>query len=98
MFIFNLYYEQLLELKNINILVKLPNISIYPHLFNNYNDFCVYIKNLLNDIILKSIKNNTNINESIFNNYIETINNKINIYSTNSILIILTHIIILILI
>ena len=39
----------------------------------------------MNDIILKTIKNNTNINESIFNNYIEAINNKINIYSTNSI-------------
>lgn len=77
--------EQLFELKNINILVKLPNISIYPHLFNDYNDFCVYIKSILNDIILKTIKNNTSINELIFNNYIETINNKINIYSTNSI-------------
>lgn len=74
-----------MDLKNINILVKLPNISIYPHLFNDYNDFCMYIKNILTNIIIKTIKDNNNISDNLFNNYIDIINNKVNIYSTNSI-------------
>jgi len=77
--------EQLFNLKNINILVKLPNISIYPHLFTDYNDFCLYIKSTLNNIIINTIKQDINCSENEFNNYIDTINNKINIFVTNNV-------------